>query len=51
MKKKIHFSHNNEFLLIKNIFLIRNIVYSDRSELEIFDETIRINIVHFSRKL
>ena len=35
----------------KNIFSMWNRVYSDRSELDLSDETIRIQKFHFSRKL
>ena len=35
----------------KNIFLICNNVYSDRSELDLSDTTIRIQNFHFCRKL
>ena len=42
--KNKHFSPRNGFLYRKNIFLFWNMVYSDRSELDLTDETIRIQI-------
>ena len=45
MKKKptiFHLSHANRFLSIKIHFLFWNSVYSDRSELNVSDETIRV---------
>ena len=39
------------YILHKNILWIWNILFSDSSELDLFDETIRIPIFHFSRKL
>ena len=45
----LNFSHKNSFLWIKKDFL--NLKYSDRSELDIFDETIIVKNFHFSQKL
>ena len=40
-----------DFYRWKNIFFIDNKLYSDRSELDLSDATIRIQYFHFSRKL
>ena len=50
-KKKFNVLSKNGSLWIKKYFFNPNRVYSDRYELDLSDETIKIQNFHFSRKL